>query len=423
MNASRLYSRSGLWAIAALVAGCGGGTESGGNLTDTRSGPVAQTGLVTGTTASETSADMPYTQAAKAKLPVLALTFTTPADKDVLTVGKAVGVAAQIRLDGAVPPDRTAVRFGAPAATLVPLLPQALAGTVKTSFTATAAGPQAITAAVQIGSQTTTSLRSVFVRPAPSPLQVLVPAYFSPDDTPHWDTMTAGAAAYPNLAVTAIVNPNNGIFTLAEPGYLRALAQFAAVGGKTVGYVYTGYGTGSRSLVSIKANIDNYLALYGRNLIAGFFLDEMASDPSRIGFYQEIYRHIKARDAGLRVIGNPGTVPDALYATVADTLVTFENRATAYSGYDPRQGNPWLYLQPNLRQAALVHNAANCAAMQRAVGAAATARYNAGPVYVTNLKYNPDTGVGDPWKALPAYWVQLLATVSAVNQGAALPAC
>ena len=56
----------------------------------------------------------------------------------------------------------------------------------------------------------------------------------------------------------------------------------------------------------------------------------------------------------------------------------------------------------------LVHNADNCAAMQTAVQAAASARYNHGLVYATNLQYNPTTQVGNPWASLPSYWLSLI---------------
>ena len=72
----------------------------------------------------------------------------------------------------------------------------------------------------------------------------------------------------------------------------------------------------------MKANIDAYFALYGRNAISGVFLDEMSSDAAKLSGYREIYAYIKAKGADLRVIGNPGMVPNtADYATVADVLV------------------------------------------------------------------------------------------------------
>ena len=63
------------------------------------------------------------------------------------------------------------------------------------------------------------------------------------------------------------------------------------------------------------------------------------------------------------------------------------------------------------------------AAMQTAVQAAASARYNHGLVYATNLQYNPTTQVGNPWASLPSYWSSLVGTVRAINTATALPAC
>ena len=159
------------------------------------------------------------------------------------------------------------------------------------------------------------------------------------------------------------MNPNNGIFTSADANFTRVTTQFVAAGGKVLGYVYTGYGKGGRSIVDIKANIDRYFQFYERDRISGIFLDEMASETQRLDFYREIYRYIKAIDPQLRVVGNPGTVPAAEYASVADTLVIFESTAAEYQKFDPRQQNAWLYTYANQTQAMLAHNTATCAAM------------------------------------------------------------
>lgn len=107
-------------------------------------------------------------------------------------------------------------------------------------------------------------------------------------------------------------------------------------GGQLVGYVYTRYGTGERSMTSIRADIDAYFTLYGRALVQGIFPDEMAATSNRLAFYREIRDYIKAKDASLLVIGNPGLVPVAGYAEVADVLTLFEGRGTTDADYDPR---------------------------------------------------------------------------------------
>ena len=181
------------------------------------------------------------------------------------------------------------------------------------------------------------------------------------------------------------MNPNNGIFSSADANFTRATTQFVEAGGTVLGYVYTRYGKGSRSIADIKANIDKYLQFYGRERISGIFLDEMASETSKLDFYREIYRYIKGIDPSLRVVGNPGLIPTAGYAGIADTLVSFEGTAADYAKYDPRTQNAWLYTYTNRTQAMLTHNTATCSAMQGAVQAAASARNNAGWVYATDI--------------------------------------
>ena len=163
--------------------------------------------------------------------------------------------------------------------------------------------------------------------------------------------------------------------------------------------------------------------MYRSSVISGIFLDEMSANETHIPFYREIYDHIKARGTTLRVVGNPGLVPAAAYAGVTDAIVSFEGGATTFQNFDPRTSTPWLYTLTNSRHAMLVHNADNCAAMQTAVQAAASARYNHGLVYATNLQYNPTTQVGNPWASLPSYWSSLVGTVRALNTATALPAC
>ena len=251
----------------------------------------------------------------------------------------------------------------------------------------------------------------------------MVPAYFYPSAGSDWSTLATSAAAHPAVSITAIMNPNNGNFSSADTNFIRAATQLVDAGGAVLGYVYTRYGKGSRSMADIKTNIDRYLRFYGRERIAGIFLDEMASDTAQLDFYREIYRYIKAIDPSLRVVGNPGMVPDPAFSSVADTLVIFEGTATDYQKYDPRAKDTWLYTRGNQMQAALVHNTDNCTAMQSVVQAAASARNNAGWVYATDRNFNYATGAGNPWAKLPMYWESLVQTVGAVNSGTSLPRC
>jgi len=75
------------------------------------------------------------------------------------------------------------------------------------------------------------------------------------------------------VQVTAILNPNDGIFSSADEQFARVVSDFTGEGGQVVGYVATGYGTG-RSVSAVKQNIDNYLRYYGRNQLSGFFITD-----------------------------------------------------------------------------------------------------------------------------------------------------
>ncbi|MDA8454427.1 hypothetical protein M4R22_06620 [Acidovorax sp. GBBC 3334] len=401
MSRTRHIARWCSLSLVALIAACGGG--GGGGTTD-GSTPT------TPTTPTTTS---------------VAVTFTGPEAEAVFNAGAALAVSAQVTVNGAAAVDGTSVSFAASPGTFT-ATGTTRAGVATVTLTGNATGRQQLSASVSVTAQsataTATATRVIYLRPAPAALEVLVPAYFHPASGTEWARLASGAAANPGVSITAILNPDNGEFDAAEASYVSALNQFTGAGGKVVGYVYTGYGTGSRSIAAIKANIDAYFSLYGRATVSGIFLDEMASETSRLDFYREIYSYIKARDASLRVIGNPGMVPAAGYADVADVLVSFEGRNSTYATYDPRT-TPWLYTVANSRLSSLVHNTATCSDMQKAVQSAATALYNAGPVYMTDLEYDPVRDIGNPWSSLPSYWTTLLQTVAAVNQGRTPTGC
>lgn len=350
--------------------------------------------------------------------------ITAPrANDNVFTAGTPVAVRASASVRGAAVDDGTLVRFSASSGAFAPAQSASRGGRADSTLISSSTGAVQITASITEARQSGTTTQTVFQRPAPAPLGILVPAYFYPSTGSDWTALAASAAAHPAVAITAIMNPNNGVFSKADANFTRAATQLVNAGGTVLGYVYTRYGKGSRSMADIQTNIDRYLQFYGRERISGIFLDEMASDPAQLDFYREIYRYIKAIDPSLRVVGNPGMVPDPAFSSVTDTLVSFEGTATEHQKYDPRVQNPWLYTHANRSQAALVHNTENCTAMQGVVQAAASARNNTGWVYATDRNFNYATGVGNPWATLPAYWESLVQTVGAVNAGASLPRC
>lgn len=352
------------------------------------------------------------------------LTFTAPSEADnVHTVGTPVRLQLSATLDGAAVRDGTAVALQAAHASFSPVQPVTSGGQAVSSLSATQPGELELLAQVSAPQATTGSARrTLHIRPQPQPLELLVPAYFSPGPDSHWNKLASGAQAYPSVAITAILNPNNGIFSTEDPLLTAALEAFRRSGGKVLGYVYTRYGNGSRTIADIQRNIDSYRSIYGTQL-DGFFLDEMHASGERLAFYRTLFEYIKAMDPKLRVVGNPGIYPVADYADVADALVSFEGQAGAYAGINPQPANTWIYRRGNGAQAALVHDATGCSAMQDALRLAQTPQRNTGLVYVTDRHYDFASNTGNPWAALPSYWDQMLATVAAINAGRALPGC
>ena len=222
--------------------------------------------------------------------PVVAVTvqITAPGALDnVFTAGTPVAVRASAAVNGVAVADGTVVRFSTPSGTFSPVAPGSRAGVAATTLTSSATGPLQINATVAETDRAGTATQTIYQRPTPARMEILVPAYFYPSTRSAWNTLTTSAAANPLVTILAIMNPNDGIFNSVDVNFTRATTQFVAAGGKVLGYVYTGYGKGGRSIADIKLNIDRYLQLYGRERISGFFLDEMASETQRLDFYRQ----------------------------------------------------------------------------------------------------------------------------------------
>lgn len=355
----------------------------------------------------------------------------TPPTENVLEPAASVALSANVTVNGSAAPNGTVALFTIqpnPIGTLAPVAPSTLGGVAETTLSIGGSTPVTssfqITATASSNANTASDTQVYYVRPTPQKLQVLVPAYFSATGTPSpWTQLTNGATSYPDVKITAIANPSNGVLTAASTAdatLATAITAFKAVPGtsnKVVAYVATASGSsGLLSVTDVKTTIDNYVRLYPTGL-DGFFLDGMSTESARLAYFQEIYKHIKGLASSPLVIGNPGTYPVPAYAGVADTLVTYANNMAAYQSIDPQPANTWVYGKDNSAQAMLVHTASTCTSMQAAVRKANLPRMNTGMVYVTNLT------IGAPWSALPSYWLELLGTVDALNKQRPLPLC
>ena len=110
-----------------------------------------------------------------------------------------------------------------------------------------------------------------------------------------------------------------------------------AAGISNLGYTYTKNST--RNLNLVYADIDNFVNFYGRENIAGYFIDEVNTEnnPATISYMQSIYNYIKTKYPGMLVLANNGWgVRDAI-APYADVWMLQEVSADDYiNHYRPR---------------------------------------------------------------------------------------
>ena len=110
-----------------------------------------------------------------------------------------------------------------------------------------------------------------------------------------------------------------------------------AAGIANLGYTYTKNST--RNLNLVYADIDNFVNFYGRENIAGYFIDEVNTEnnPATIAYMANIYNYIKTKYPGMLVLANNGWgVRDAI-APYADVWMLQEVSADEYiNRYRPR---------------------------------------------------------------------------------------
>jgi hypothetical protein len=218
---------------------------------------------------------------------------------------------------------------------------------------------------------------------------LLVPAYFLPG--PDWTAMTAAAAS--GASITAIMNPDSGPGAAQDPTYLAAVDAFELAGGTVLGYVSTS--DARRSLSAVEADVKSYESFYPVN---GFFLDQMTDDTksSHLNYYQNLYAFIKGQNSSYDVVGNPGTSVPSNYASLADTLVTYEDVG---SNYPSNTAVTWSSSEPASKFANIAYEVPDAANMFQDLAEAQS--QNVGYVYFTD-----DGADGNPYDSLPSYFSQ-----------------
>lgn len=235
--------------------------------------------------------------------------------------------------------------------------------------------------------------------PFASAIEIIVPAYFYPSWMPslnEWHQLTW--AAQQGASVTAIMNPGNGPGLASNSDYVASLDEFRAGGGKVIGYVYTCYGVNhctpevppTRSTAEVLADAQKYARWYH---VDGVFLDEMATQPGALPFYQTVGSALRSAHPGWQIVGNPGVTPTAGYNALANTLMNFEGSYTDFVNGSFLSG-----LTNAASTGAIVHSVATVSQMQEVMGLAR--QYGLGAIYVTD----GTMASGNPYLHLPSYW-------------------
>jgi hypothetical protein len=228
---------------------------------------------------------------------------------------------------------------------------------------------------------------------------LIVPAYFDPStDQTDWNRMAAAASQIPLIAV---MNPNSGPGTSADPSYTAAINVLDGSGGSTLGYVYTNYGY--RSLAAVKRDIARYFSWYP---IDGIFLDEMATSATKanLKYYAAIRDYIRGLYPAAIIVANPGTSFDSAFATNKTADIFIDEEDTQANVNATPQAS-WTQSFPASMFAEIAVQSINDATVVTALSAR-----NLAWVYSTTLPLNPN-----PYAALPTDFEQEVAALVTVN--------
>jgi hypothetical protein len=241
-------------------------------------------------------------------------------------------------------------------------------------------------------------------------LKILLPLYIYPNwyerDKYLWKQV---ALAAKQVQIVAIINPNNGPDNgPPNTDYQQGIKDLRQAGVKLVGYVATNYT--KRDLQAVKTDIDLYIKHFN---VDGIFIDESANTQDKLSYYQQIYKHIKARSSRYQVIINPGTdiTESYIQEPVADVVVIFENYQKVWTKY-----NPPAYVKNYAPEhfAALIHTvAADRQSIKNTIDRAAKHKF--GYIYITNDSV--DSANNNPWDSLPSYWSAQVNYIQKLNAG------
>lgn len=156
---------------------------------------------------------------------------------------------------------------------------------------------------------------------------VIATTYTYPDSkNSFWSTVVSlGGSKIPY----ALINPNSGVGEKIEVNYMAQIKRNKKVGIKNIAYIPTTYQ--KRNIQEVKAEVDKYFSLYGKDNINGFFFDEIAvTKENEVKYMKEIFDYVKSKSQNNIVIANPGNQITDEISSYADIWVTSEVSANTY---------------------------------------------------------------------------------------------
>ncbi|MFC2278633.1 MAG: spherulation-specific family 4 protein, partial [Cardiobacterium hominis] len=249
---------------------------------------------------------------------------------------------------------------------------------------------------------------------------MIIPAYKYPtgawEKDTYWDSVhKAGGGKVPYV----IVNPASGVGEKVKSDYAKLIDDNITAGIKNIGYIRTHYQT--RPIEEVKAEVDKYLELYGKDKIHGYFFDEITAQNNQgTAYMAELYRYVKAKAGDKLVMANPGThITDAI-APYADIFVTSEVSAKTYlNNYeqpksafenDPKNAHRIMHMIHDVTPDQ--YDAVIKASRERNAGwVFPTSDTQENPLPEAEREKHPEQD-GNPYNALPQNFDQLAANVN-----------
>ena len=249
---------------------------------------------------------------------------------------------------------------------------------------------------------------------------MIIPAYKYPtggwEKDTYWESVhKAGGGKVPYV----IVNPASGVGEKVNSDYAKLIDDNITAGIKNIGYIRTHYQT--RPIEEVKAEVDKYLELYGKDKIHGYFFDEITAQNNQgTAYMAELYRYVKAKAGDKLVMANPGThITDAI-APYADIFVTSEVSAKTYLNNYEQPKSAFENDPKNAHR--IMHMIHDVTPDQYDAVIKASRERNAGWVFPTSdTQENPlpedqrekhPEQDGNPYNALPQNFDQLAANVN-----------